>query len=166
MAKARTNNDPKDRRRIKRPRRQPEARATGISYDLHGLDPRTFQHLVQALAICELGPGVIVYGDGPDGGRDASFNGKLSYSTNGKTWDGYTIVQAKFRQKSGDDPQAEGAWLKGQIDAEMAKFSGVGPRCKRPEFYLIVTSVELTPVPPISGVKTAQRSDFRSVLTG
>jgi hypothetical protein len=117
------------------------------SYNLHGLESRTFQQLAQALAICEFGPGITVYGDGPDGGRDASYAGKLNYETLGNPWEGYTVIQAKFRQKPSGNPQVEGEWLRGQIDLEMAKFTGRPPKYKCPDFYLLITSVELTPVP-------------------
>src|ERR1039457_1906080 len=117
------------------------------SYNLHGLESRTFQQLAQALTICEFGPGITVYGDGPDGGRDASYAGKLNYETLGNPWEGYTVIQAKFRQKPSGNPQVEGEWLKGQIDIEMAKFTGRPPNYKCPDFYLLITSVELTPVP-------------------
>jgi len=50
-----------------------------MNYDLAGLGPKFFERLCQALAIKILGPGVQVFGAGPDGGREASFDGLLSY---------------------------------------------------------------------------------------
>ncbi len=41
-------------------------------YNLPGLNPRDFEHLIQALAIKVIAPGVMPFGDGPDGGREAT----------------------------------------------------------------------------------------------
>lgn len=46
-----------------------------VDYDLNRLGPREFEHLVQALALKHLGNGVQVFGDGPDGSREAAFDG-------------------------------------------------------------------------------------------
>ncbi len=45
-------------------------------YDLTGLNSRSFEHMIQALALKIVGPGVIVFGDGPDGGREATYQGR------------------------------------------------------------------------------------------
>jgi len=44
-----------------------------VDYDPTRLGEREFEHLSQALALAVLGAGVSVFGDGPDGGREASF---------------------------------------------------------------------------------------------
>src|ERR1043166_2948556 len=113
-------------------------------YDLNGLEPRTFQQLAQALAIAELGTPLTVYGDGPDGGRDASHSGRLNYETLGRPWHGYTIIQAKFRQKPSGKHKIEAKWLSNEIVKEMAKFTGKRPKYRRPDFYLLITNLELT----------------------
>ena len=116
-------------------------------YNLHGLDPRTFQQLVQALAIQELGAGVRVYGDGRDGGRDASFRGKVSYPSDADAWDGHIVIQAKFRQSPSGNTMLEGDWVRNQLWHELKKLVDRGAKEDRPEFYLFVTNVELTAVP-------------------
>ena len=50
-------------------------------YDLSRLSPRSFEHLVQALATRVLGPGIVVFGDGPDAGREATFERKVPFPT-------------------------------------------------------------------------------------
>jgi hypothetical protein len=132
------------------------------NYNLHGLDPRTFQQMVQALAIAEIGSGVIVYGDGPDGGRDASFRGKVNYPSEADPWDGYIDIQAKFCVKPKLHPQKDGDWVCKQIRADLDKFvqedsesspsDDASPKSTRrklevPEYYLLVTSIDLTPFP-------------------
>jgi len=102
--------------------------------------------MIQSLAIKTLAPGVIVYGDGKDGARDATFNGKISYPSERDSWDGYLIIQAKYRQKSFDLPQKAGAWLIAELELDLKKF-GPAPQRKPPDYYLLVTNIDLTPVP-------------------
>ena len=42
-------------------------------YDFTGLNPRSFEQMIQALTCEVIGPGVVIFGDGPDGGRKATF---------------------------------------------------------------------------------------------
>jgi hypothetical protein len=83
-------------------------------YDLSRLSNRSFEHLVQALAARVLGPGIVVFGDGPDGGREATFERKVPYHSSVDGWDGYGVVQAKYRQRSGDTHQ-DGSWAVDQL---------------------------------------------------
>ena len=50
-----------------------------MRYDLTGLGEQQFEDLSQALALAILGDGVSVFGDGPDGGREATFEGRMRY---------------------------------------------------------------------------------------
>jgi hypothetical protein len=67
--------------------------------DLSGLRPQGFERLSQALAVRALGPGVEVFGEGPDGGREASFRGRLPYPSFTEPWDGYGVLQAKYKAR-------------------------------------------------------------------
>lgn len=60
-----------------------------MDYDLTGLNSRNFEHLVQALGIKAIASGLTPFGDGPDGGREASYNGKMDYPSSSDPWDGY-----------------------------------------------------------------------------
>ena len=42
-------------------------------YDLSRLSSRSFEQLVQSLAAKVIGPGVVIFGDGPDGGPRSDF---------------------------------------------------------------------------------------------
>jgi hypothetical protein len=46
-----------------------------MDYNFYSLNPRTFEQLIQSLARKLLGNGMITFGDGPDGGREAVFDG-------------------------------------------------------------------------------------------
>ena len=64
------------------------------------LDCRTARLSIwfRALAARVLGSGIVVFGDGPDGGREATFERKLTFPSTVEGWDGYGVVQAKYRQ--------------------------------------------------------------------
>jgi hypothetical protein len=69
-------------------------------YDLAGLSARSFEQMIQALACEVIGSGIVIFGDGPDGGREATFTGRLSnFPSAADNWDGYLVVQAKFCQR-------------------------------------------------------------------
>ena len=57
--------------------------------------PQAFERLVQALSVSVLGKGVVIFGNGPDGGREATFEGTVPYPSETDRWDGYIVVQAK-----------------------------------------------------------------------
>jgi len=116
------------------------------NYNLYGLDPRTFQQMVQALAVQAFGAGVIVYGDGKDGGRDASFEGKVNYPSNAEAWNGYILIQAKYRQKPIDDISKAGDWVLEQLKIELEKIKKAQ---KTLDYYLLITNIDLTPAPNV-----------------
>lgn len=111
-------------------------------YTLEGLSPRSFEHLVQALAVRHLGPGCGVWGDGPDGGRELTFETAPEYRRQ-VAWDGPGVLQAKFRQRPRRD---DGAWAVGQLTEELATLRSAGDRRPPMRFYLFVTNVVLSPV--------------------
>ena len=115
-------------------------------YNLSGLNPREFEHLVQALALAVIAPGVMPFGDGPDGGREATFRGRMAYPSAADPWEGYLVIQAKFRQRPASDPQKDDAWLLDQLKRELDKFVSPKRKLPPPEYYLLVTNVALTPV--------------------
>ena len=74
--------------------------------------------------------------------REATFSGRTSYDTGTGAWDGYVVLQAKFRQRllgtSGD-----GAWLLDQTKAEIAGFTAEDSTRTKPDYYLLATNVSL-----------------------
>jgi hypothetical protein len=61
-------------------------------YQLERLNTPSFEQLIQALGTEILGPQLMIFGDGPDGGREATFNGAVNYPSAKKNWNGYGIV--------------------------------------------------------------------------
>jgi len=116
-----------------------------MDYDLSRLSPRAFEQLVQALAAAVIGPGIVVFGDGPDGGREATFEGRMPFPDRDAPWDGYLVVQAKFRQREASGGN-DGAWALAELKKDLAKFADAKRGLRRPEYYLFATNVVLTPV--------------------
>ena len=114
-------------------------------YDLSRLSSRSFEHLVQALAARVLGPGIVIFGDGPDGGREATFERKVPFPTPVDGWDGYGVVQAKYRQRSGK-PQQDGSWAVDQLKEELRRYSNPESKLRKPDYFIFATNVVLTPV--------------------
>lgn len=71
-----------------------------MEYDFYRFSHGDFEALVQALFQNLLGNGSIVYGLGPDGGRELTYQGKASFSSPLEIHDGLWIVQAKFRARN------------------------------------------------------------------
>jgi hypothetical protein len=66
-----------------------------MPYDFNRFSPQSFERFAQSLVTKEIGPGVSIFGAGPDGAREASFHGPLPISTHGAPWNGYVVAQAK-----------------------------------------------------------------------
>ncbi|MGH3376352.1 MAG: NACHT domain-containing protein [Actinoallomurus sp.] len=142
-----------------------------MDYDLQRLGSREFEHMTQALALAVLGPGVQVFGDGRDGGREATFEGRYPHPSHepGQVWNGYGVLQAKFHQVREEVGQNE-TWLVGQLKDELRHWSD--PNSKRvkdgrlPEYLLVATNVRLSAVPKAGGVDTVSRTldDFARKL--
>lgn len=122
--------------------------------DLTALGPQGFERLSQALATYVLGPGIIVFGDGPDGGREATFADLRHYPARETPWVGHGVMQAKFKQRllgTGGDT----AWLRKQLKAELAAWADSGSRRvrdgRRPEYLIVATNIPLSAVPRTGG---------------
>ncbi|MBH8566795.1 NACHT domain-containing protein [Nostoc sp. CENA67] len=114
-------------------------------YNLAGLNTRSFEQLIQVIALKVVSPGVVVFGDGPDGGREATFNGRTRYPSEDNPWNGYIVIQAKFRQRP-QNSQEDGEWALKQLKSELEDFANPKKRSRQPDYYIFATNVVLTPV--------------------
>lgn len=121
-----------------------------MDYDLSRLSSRTFEHLVQALAFKFLGPEVSIFGDGADGGREASFDKLSAYPSSDAPWSAYGVIQAKFRQRL-TSSGADSKWVQRELEKELKKFTSVKRGLKSPRYYIIATNVTLSPVSEVGG---------------
>jgi hypothetical protein len=125
-----------------------------MSDDLTRLSPEGFERLCQALATYVLGPGIIVFGGGPDGGREATFADLLHYPTTEAPWQGHGVLQAKFKQRL-LGTGADTTWLRKQLKAELAAWADSGSRRvgdgQRPDYLIVTTNIPLSAVPRSGG---------------
>lgn len=126
------------------------------------LGPRAFEQLAVALAVKLIGPEVAVYGSGKDGGREATYTGVIEWPEilDGSAgpiqrWTGYTVVQAKQRERIGP-PAQDLSWLKGQIRSELDDWV-TGGRSKLPNNLLFVTNARLSAEDEAGGVDQIDR---------
>ncbi len=113
-------------------------------YNFTGLSSRSFEQLIQALAVKIIGPNIIVFGDGKDGGREATFNGAVPYPSSPE-WNGYGVVQAKFLQRP-QNAKSDGDWALAQLRGELEAFADPEKERKKPDYYIFATNAILTPV--------------------
>jgi hypothetical protein len=110
-----------------------------MDYNFFGLNSRSFEQLVQAIAAEVLGAGMVVFGDGPDGGREGTTQGRIPYPSDRENWDGYVVLQAKFRQRS-QGTYADGRWLIDQLQKELDAYAPHAGQPRTPPDYLILAS--------------------------
>jgi WD40 repeat protein len=123
------------------------ARTMAQYYDLYGMEPVSFQEIVQRLVL-KRWPDARVYGGGPDGGRDAEVVGKFSFDEGSPQCEGRLIIQVKYRKERCATPKRAGAWVIDQLKSDMEKF-GSPPKHEAPDYYIVVTNVDLTAVPKL-----------------
>lgn len=109
-----------------------------------GFSPESFEQLIRALSIIILGPGVSIFGNGPDGGREATFSGKVNYPhTPFSPWDGYGVIQAKFKEKT-ESTQIDQNWAESQLKNELTLWAENNNRQPKPDYFIFCTNVELS----------------------
>lgn len=123
-----------------------------MDFEFKTFSTRSFERFAQAMALHVLGNGVLVFGDGPDGGREATYEGLLDYPSDREKWSGYTVMQAKFLQVPGS-PREDADWLVKQLRAELGKFVEPNSQLKKPDYYILVSNARLSSVPASDRVK-------------
>lgn len=135
----------------------------GVTYDLTRLGNARFEHLVQALALRHLGTGVEIFGDGPDGGREATFRGSIDMAGKGE-WDGYGVIQAKYKSQLNGSP-ADQKWFFEQVTAELDLWVDRSKKRykNQPEYFIIATNVSVSSVEENGGQDRLRRlfADYR-----
>jgi hypothetical protein len=120
-------------------------------YDLSRLGSEGFEKMCQALAIHMLGPGTEIHSSyGPDGGRDASFEGRAkSYPSSDAPWDGYIVMEAMYSSRT-DDKARSVSLLSGRIrrklDAWSRQVGDKGDEGRRPDYVIFATNLQLSTV--------------------
>lgn len=121
-----------------------------MSNNFFGFSTKSFEQFVQALAAHVIGPGIVAFGSGPDGGREATFEGTIGYPFDTDRWEGYGVIQAKYKEKT-EGTGLDQQWAFKQLKDELERFVGSMGRRKKPEYYIFATNVVLTPVAESGG---------------
>jgi hypothetical protein len=111
--------------------------------EFNHFSPQAFEHLIQALSVHVLGPGTVIFGTGPDGGREATFEGEVSYPSEAEHWNGYIVVQAKCKEQLQAGSQ-DADWLAGQLKEELKKFLDRKRGLRKPQYYILASNVKLS----------------------
>lgn len=113
-----------------------------MDYNLDLLDERNFEHVVQALALDAVGQGLTVFGDGPDGGREASWSAS-SLSIGAISLDSYGVLQAKHRRRPSDSPASNYRWLLQRVAEDVERWAGTKHKRRDPSIYILATNVSI-----------------------
>ena len=127
-------------------------------YRLDSLSPRLFEHIIQALALGAISSTVTPFGDGPDGGREATFEGATNYGPENDRWNGYGIIQAKYHVRP-QDPGRDGKWACSELKKELKQYTRTKNPRSVPGYYIFATNVVLTPG------ENGGKDQFRKILS-
>jgi hypothetical protein len=126
-----------------------------VSYDLNRIGPHKFENLCQSLAMCILGDGVTVFGGGPDGGRDATFEGTFYWPPTKSHVEGYLVIQAKHKRKP-TGTRGDSNWFQTQVRQELEKWRFAAARHRHPDYMIFATNVPLSAVSGQGGIDRLQ----------
>ncbi|MGC5344026.1 NACHT domain-containing protein [Streptomyces sp. DT171] len=127
-----------------------------MKFDLSTLGPREFENLAQTLALAELGSVLTLFGAGPDGGREATFDGPVTFGVDGPLIEGYGVLQAKYCEST-TTPQKDATWLIAQIRDELDNWKNSTKRNRKPDCLVFVTNVTLSGVPRTGGIDRVEK---------
>jgi hypothetical protein len=119
------------------------------TYELDRLNNNEFEHLVQSLSTKIFDYKNIVFGSGPDGAREATFEGNCII--NEETTKGYHVIQAKFKECSCPKDNLDWKWAENEFKKEMEKFENKDRDLKTPDVYLFFTNIRFTSVSKTGG---------------
>src|SRR4051812_16752150 len=106
---------------------------------LFGFSTLSFEQFIQTAAIHVIGPGIIVFGAGPDGGREATFEGRIPYPFKTDNWDGFGVIQAKYKSKT-EGTKIDQKWALNQLSKELDGFCNSARRQRKPSYYIFATN--------------------------
>lgn len=114
------------------------------NYHFDELGAVEFQKLCQSLVQKIIGSGAKVYGEGREGGRDASFEGKALYPSEAEQWDGFWRFQAKFHNVQLIGTTKARSNILQDMKTELGKIIENGYPCDN---FILMTNVPLSGVP-------------------
>jgi len=113
------------------------------TYALDALGAEEFEHLAQDLVKVVVGNGSVTYGKGPDGGREATFDGVAPYPSASERWRGHWIFQAKYVDVGRAGAGEARRTLLARLKDELERIVRSGKACNN---YILITNVPLSSV--------------------
>lgn len=113
-------------------------------YNFERLGAKEFERLTNALASEHIARGLRIFGSGTDGGREATYQGKMNYPSAAEPWNGYLVVQCKQKESLGKTPKEDGQWAIDQLETEMVKYKTAKKKRRIPDYFLFVTNARLS----------------------
>jgi len=115
-----------------------------MSNSFQSFSPDSFEQFIRVASLHIFGDGVEVFGNGPDGGREAVFRGEVNFPfENVSKWDGYGVIQAKFKERL-ENTKADQDWAANQLRLELKKWVDNENRSPKPDYFVFCINVELT----------------------
>ena len=117
-----------------------------MNYEFQRIGADNFEKLIQSLVVGMSGIETMIFGDGPDGQREALIEDASFKINTSITACGMTIVQAKY--KSADGKQNDWEWLRVNLKKELEGFKKKKETHSElvPNSFLFFTNIVLTPV--------------------
>jgi TorA maturation chaperone TorD len=128
-----------------------------MNYQINSLNSNDFELLSQAICKQIIGPGSVSFGDGPDGGREATYQGSAPFPSETENWAGYWVFQAKFRKIRSEAESKDFDWLRKEVYKELNKYDNRKTSVIRPENLIFFTNIILTPVAKTGGLDLAEQ---------
>ncbi len=127
-----------------------------MKYDFNRLDSKSWEHLIQSISKYIIGPGVTTFGAGPDGGREATYDGQAPYPSLTSQWEGHWVIQAKFKTAVLPDEIKDFNWVKSELEKELDKYDTRKIKVQKPDNYILFTNVILTATAGTGGLDRAK----------
>src|ERR1700748_1074411 len=122
-----------------------------MQYNINNLSSSDFEILTQSLCKKILGNGTVCFGEGPDGGREITYDGTADYPSKANRWSGYWVAQAKYKSIRSKQDSRDFTWLKGEMDKELKKYKTRKIKVKKPDNLLIFSNIIITPTAKVGG---------------
>lgn len=114
------------------------------TYPINSLGSSQFERLIQSILLEIIGKGVSIFGSGPDGAREATYEGKASFPTKVEQWSGKWIFQVKFHDIDRIGPKKARSDILNDLNDELIKITEkYSHDCDN---YILFTNVPLTGV--------------------
>ena len=112
-------------------------------YRLDSLSQQLFEKMVQALAAREITSTVTPFAYGPDGGREATFEGVADYGAEDSLWNGSGLIMAKYRTRT-QGPMQDAQWACAELEKALRLYPRQTSSLRMPQYFIFATNVVLS----------------------